>query len=1055
MGVVGRLGGRYDPKKVEAEVLRFWEDNNVYEKVKEANSRFDKFFNFIDGPPYPSSEVPHVGTGWNKVLKDLILRYKRFRGFRVNDRPGYDCHGLPIEVAVEKELGTKCKRDIEERIGVERFIELCKKSVLRNVKSMTYWFKNLGVFMDWSNPYLTLRDEYVEAAWWLIKRASEKGLLSNEERVVYWCPRCSTTLAEYEVEYKELIDPSIYVKFKVKGKEGEYLVIWTTTPWTLPANTFIMAHPEASYVRVKVGNEVLILAESRLNEVLGEAGLSNYELLESVKGKDLEGLEYEHPLEDLIPVQAVLRRYHRVVLSREFVTLNEGTGLVHAAPGHGFEDYLMARRLGIDYISSPVDEEGRFTKEAGRYAGIYVREANDQIIKDLQERDALLYAGRVKHRYPVCWRCKSPVILRAREQWVLKVTKLKDKLASEVRKAEWIPKWALARIMNMIDNLQDWVLSRQRYWGTPLPIWRCPNGHILVIGSSKELVKYGGKIPKELHRPWIDEVVLKCPYCGGDMRRVSDVIDVWFDSGIAFYASVNNGGNLADFITEGHDQTRGWFFSMLRAGVIGFDRVPYRTVLVHGFALDEKGREMHKSLGNYVGTDEVIEKCGRDAFRLAVLQNTVWEDLRFSWKMLEDALRDLSVIWNVYVFASTYMNMDGYDPMAHSVDMLLDKLRFEDRWLLSKFNSLISQVTRALDEYRVHDAVKLLRNFIINDVSHWYIKIIRPRVWIDEETVDKLAAYSTLYYVLMNWLVMASIVTPFITEKIYQEFFRPSSSNYPLSISMLRWPEVRHELIDKNVEEEMNVLRDVFEAAAAARMKVKLKLRQPVRRVIIYTDNESVIKAITKHSDLLKYLLNAKLVEVKKAKEKREVLRYGVRPIYSRIGPKYRELARALIRYVEENQDLLAEELLRKGEAVVVLEGKELRLTSEDVSVIPVEAPGYVLQEVEWGSVALDTNLSEDEIADGLAKDIVRRIQTMRKDLDLPLNAYINVAIKAPEHRRKLLLSRISYITREVRAKEIKIIGREEFPQISGREVLVKEWIINNERYTILISRCS
>jgi len=1052
------LKGQYNPHEVESEVMRFWESKRIYEIIKKLDSRRTKYFRFIDGPPYPSSGLPHVGTSWNKVLKDSILRYRRLRGYRVKDQPGYDCHGLPIEVAVEKSIGTRSKKDIEEKVGVDKFIELCKTIVLENIKSMTHWFKSLGVFMDWDNPYLTLRDEYIEAGWWLIKKADEEGLLINEKRVVYWCPRCSTTLAEYEVEYKELTDPSIYVKFRVIGSENEYLLIWTTTPWTLPANTFVMAHPDAIYVKVKVGNEVLILAKDRLEAVMSDAGISEYEVLSEFRGRELEGVKYEHPLRNVVPVQETLSKYHEVVLAPEFVTMTEGTGLVHAAPGHGFEDFTVAQRIGVDDIVSPIDDEGRFTKEAGKYAGKYVKDANPEIIEDLRQIGALLHEGVIKHRYPICWRCKSPVVLRTKEQWVLKITRMKEKLIEEVRKAHWVPEWALNRIMNMLENLQDWVLSRQRYWGTPLPIWVCPDGHRLVIGSVDELLKHGGVKPKELHRPWIDEVVLKCPVCGKEMKRVPDVIDVWFDSGIAFYAGEAHPSKIknpedvvADFITEGHDQTRGWFFSLLRAGVLGFERVPYRTVLVHGFALDESGREMHKSLGNYIGTDEVLAKVGSDVFRFGVLQNTVWEDLRFSWKLLEEAKRDLSVAWNVFVFASTYMNLDGYDPTKHRIDQYLNHLRIEDRWLLSRLNTIIHEVTKAMEEYRVHDAVRALKHFIVEDVSHWYVRLVRPRVWVEENTPDKMAAYATLYHALKSWLIMAAPIIPFFTEKVYQEFIRPATPNAPPSVHMLEWPASRKEFINKELEQEMNVIREIAEVAAAARMKAKLKLRQPVKRVIIYTSNNDIVNIARKHEELLRNLLNTREVLIKEPSEVREVIQYKIEPKYSILGPRYRKLTKQIVDYVLKNQAEVAKDIITKGKHETIIGNTTITLTPEELNIIPVQAAGYAVQEASWGSLAIDTQLTEEEIADGLARDIIRRIQTMRKELNLPMNAYIKVIMTPPEHHVRYIKERANYIANEVRAKEITFT-KQHLTGIPGKRTLTKTWEINGETYTITIT---
>ncbi|MCD6488010.1 MAG: isoleucine--tRNA ligase [Desulfurococcales archaeon] len=1055
MPVVGKLEGYYIPHDVEEWVKKFWRENKIYDLIKEENSRKEKTFLFIDGPPYPSGDIPHIGTAWNKSLKDLILRFKRMQGYRVYDKPGYDCHGLPIEVKVEQRLGIRVKKEIEERVGVEKFIGECKKFALNNIKSMTRWFQELGVFMDWENPYLTLRDDYIEAGWWLIKKAYERGLVDNEYRVVYWCPRCSTTLAEYEIEYHELEDPSIYVKFPIKGKDKEYLLIWTTTPWTLPSNMFVMAHPEAIYVKVRVGDETYVLAKARLEAVMKEAGIKDYKIIDEFPGKDLENLEYKNPLEDILDLQKRVAKYHRIVMAQEFVTLYEGTGFVHSAPGHGFEDYIVAKRIGVDEIVSPVDDEGRFTSEVGKYAGKHVREANSEIIEDLRKLGALLYAGVIKHRYPVCWRCKTPVVLRATRQWILRVTRLKEKLVREAEKVNWIPKWALERLHHILDNLQDWVLSRQRYWGTPLPIWVCPNGHRVVIGSREELKKLSGVEPRELHKPWVDKITFKCPYCGLEMKRVPDVMDVWFDSGISFYATRGHPEKLdpkeivVDFITEGHDQIRGWFFSLLRSGVIGFDKAPYRTVLVHGFALDEKGREMHKSLGNYVGTDEAIARAGRDPLRLWVLQNTVWEDLRFSWKYIDEVRRDLSIAWNVYVFASTYMNLDRFDPSKYTIEEYREHLRFEDKWILSRINKLVDKVTDALEKYYVHEAARELRRFIVEDVSRWYIRLIRPRVWVEENTPDKLAAYTTLYYVLKTWLVLAAPFIPFFTEKIYQEFIRKAEPDTPATIHLTTWPKPCKEYINEELEHAMEVIKEVYEASAAARMKAGIKLRQPVREVIVYTSDKAVEDIVTRYSDVVASVVNARKVSVKAAEEISRLLRYRVEPVYSKLGPVYKKLARKIIEYINANQDIIARDIISKGEHHVVIDGEDIVLTREYVKIIPVYIAGYSVVETDWGSIVIDTKLSREEIIDGLARDVVRRIQVMRKELDLPLDAKIEVYVLAPKEHIELLEQRRNYIAGETRADKLVFTSNENL--LANVQGYKKEWEINGETYTIII----
>ncbi len=1055
---VGSLPQRYEPKKFEPEILRYWDEARVYEKLREKLRGRPKFY-FLDGPPYPSSDTPHIGTVWNKVLKDSVIRFWRMRGYDVNDQPGYDCHGLPIEVKVEQKLGFRSKKDIEE-YGVDKFVRACEEFALSNVRAMTEHFKNFGVSMDWERPYLTLTPEYIQAAWWLIKCAEERGLLERGVKVVHWCPRCETTLADYEVsEYRMLTDPSIYVKFPVKGRKGEYILIWTTTPWTLPANVAVMAHPDFDYVWVEVDAEKLLIAKERLEAVMAEAGVKEYRVVATVKGRELEGLEYEPPLKEEVKIQRELKGAHKIVLSEEYVTAEEGTGLVHIAPGHGEEDYEVGMRYGLPVVA-PVDDRGVFTEEAGKYAGKPVREANREIIEDLRRKGLLFYAGTVTHRYPVCWRCKTPLILRAVPQWYIRVTQLKEKFLEEAAKVKWVPEWAgYARFRNWLQGLRDWVISRQRYWGTPVPIWVCKScGHRVVVGSLAELEELAGRKLelKDLHKPWIDEVVFKCPKCGGEMRRVPDVLDVWLDSGVAFYASL--GYPLSkekfekywpvDFITEGHDQISGWFFSLLRCSLITFGRAPYKAVLMHGFALDEKGREMHKSLGNYVPPQQVLkfEKGSRDVLRWYVLRNTVWEDLRFSWKGLAEVYDDLNILWNVYVFATTYMNLDGFDPEKHPVDRYLDKMRPEDKWLLSRVERLARDVTRYMESYEVHRAARALREFIVEDVSRWYVRLIRPRVWVEKEDPDKLAAYATLYYALRKFLVLAAPIIPFVTEKIYRDAFRALSSD-PESVHMLPWPEAREDFIDDELEAAMKVAKELVERAAAARMKAGVKLRQPLPALYVLTDAVDVARAVSLLEKVLSSQANVKEVKVLPLSEKNKFVKVSAKAVYKALGPVFRDKTAEVAKLIESaDAERLRRELEEKGEAVLeTTSGEQLKITKDMVEFSEEYAEGFVGEEFSAGLVVIDTRMGPEELAEGFARDVLRRIQFMRKMLDLPVDAYIDVKVYLPEEARELLEKKADYVASEARAKTLTIVEREE--DVVGD--LVKDWEISG--YTIRI----
>ncbi len=1049
---------RYDQFALEEWVKRFWEDNDVYRKVKEKSSRSQRKMYFLDGPPYASAKSIHPGTAWNKVVKDVLLRYYRMSGFNVWDRPGYDTHGLPIEVKIEQKLGVKVKKEIQERIGIDRFIMECKRFVDENMEAMTRQFREIGVFMDWDNPYITYTDEYIESGWWLVKRAWERGLLYEGLRVLHWCPRCETTLADYEVsEYRELSDPSIYVKFPVKGREREYLLVWTTTPWTLPANAFVMAHPEMKYVRVRVGGDVLILAKARLEHVMREAGVTDYEVLEELEGRELEGLEYTHPLEDLVPAQRELSRFHRVVMAPEAVTPYEGTGLVHAAPGHGTVDAEVAEKLGAPLVSL-VDDRGFMTEGAGKYRGMYFRrEANEAIVRDLEERGAVFHKGVIVHRYPVCWRCKTPLLLRATRQWFIAVTKLKDELVREADKIEWRPGWAKERFMNMLRELRDWVISRQRFWGIPLPVWVCRScGYKHVVGSVKELEEMGGRRPENLHRPWIDEVRLRCPKCGGVMERVPDVLDVWFDSGVAFYASLGYPMNRelwerlkpVDFIVEGHDQIRGWFFSLLRSGVIGFGEAPYRRVLVHGFMLDEQGREMHKSLGNYVEFEELISKVPRDVVRLWLLQNTVWEDLRFSWKGLDLMKRDFTVMWNVFAFASLYMSLDRFDPEETRLEDVREHMEVEDRWLLSRLQALVEGYRRAMEDLRPHEAARALRDFIVEDVSRWYVRLVRRRVWVEEDTPSKRAVYATLYTALKTWTLLAAPFIPFTAEYFWQKLFRKAEKEAPESVHLAEMPEPDEKWRDERLERDMEAVRSIVEAALAARQKAGLKLRRPVRKVILALRRSDYVEAAERLKDLIARAVNAKEVEVGGPELLGGALEYRVEPDYSALGPRYKRDLPVVLELLKERPGEIARAIVERGVYKTVYKGVEVELTRDDVR-ISMEPPEWLsVEEFEGGLVAVDKRIGREELLEGIAREVVRRVQAMRKEAGYHVEDYVVVWLRGDPEVEESVKAMIDYVAREVRAVEVRV--GEEPPSDAD---VAREWEVDGEKLVIGLKR--
>ncbi|MHA1593795.1 MAG: isoleucine--tRNA ligase [Candidatus Baldrarchaeia archaeon] len=1058
---VRALSGNYEPHKVEQEIFEFWEREKIYEKAK---NKGEKKFYFLDGPPYVTNPI-HVGTAWNKIMKDVICRFRRMQGYLVRDQPGYDCHGLPIEVQVERMLGIKHKWEIE-KMGLENFIKTCKEFALKHEKILTQQFKNLGVWMDWENPYMTLTDEYIESAWWWIKKAYEKGLLVKGKRVVHWCPRCETTLSGYEItdEYRDVSDPSIYVKFPVVGKEKEYIVIWTTTPWTLPANVAVMVHPHYTYARVKVGDEVYIMALERVPEVMQEVGIEKYEILERFPGSKLEGLKYRSPLAEEVPLQAKLdemENAHIVVLSEEYVTLTEGSGCVHSAPGHGEEDY----EVGLEYnlpMPSPVDSSGRFTEEAGKYAGLYVKDADKIIIEDLKRKGYLLYSGRIVHKYPHCWRCKSPLILRLTDQWFIKITAIKKKLLEENEKVFWVPRWAgFSRFKNWLENAKDWVISRQRYWNTPLPVWVCEKcGNEVVIGSKEELLQKAIEVPEylELHRPWVDKVLLKCEKCGGVMRRVPDVLDVWLDSGIASFASLNYPKNEQDFkkwfpadvVLEGHDQTRGWFYTLLCTSVLAFDVAPYKAVVMHGFALDAKGNKMSKSLGNFVAPEDVIERFGRDILRLYLLQNTTWEDLRFNWEGVEEVQRIMNVLWNVFVFATTYMELDKFSPKKYSLRDLLPHMAPEDRWMLSRINSVVKSVTKKLDEYLFHEATRELLDFIVEDVSHWYIRLIRRRVWIETEDIRKTIAYAVLYDVLKKFILLLAPLAPFITEKLYQFMVRPVEPEMPESVHLCRYPDPDEEFIDKELEKMMSIVREIVSAANSARQAATppIKIRQPLSEVIVLTDDELVKKAVERLSEVICDQSNVKEIKVLPLSEELKFKKVELKPRMNVLGPKYKDLAK---RIAEELLKVDAEEVLRsigeKGTYELRVNGRSVSITEEDIEVEEKVVSGFSRAETRYGKVYLNTRITRELKAEGLAREVIRRLQEMRKQAQLKLEEYVRMFVQCPSEEDVELLNELKdFVSREVRASQLMILKPSETPP---KMKFTKEWNIDESKYVM------
>lgn len=980
--MIKQVRADYNAPEIERGVQQLWKETNAYEKTKEYRSGGEDFY-FCDGPPYTTGKI-HLGTAMNKTVKDIMIRYWRMNGLNVRDQPGFDMHGLPIEVQVEKKMGVHSKKEIEENVGIDKFVSTCQKYALDLRASMTEEFKQLGVWMDWDNPYQTLKPEYIESAWWTLSRAYERGLLEDADRVVTWCPRCETALAEAEIEYWDESDPSIMVRMPVA--EHDYsLLIWTTTPWTLPSNMAVAVHPDYDYAKVRMkgeaGSEDVIVLESQAGYVMEKGGYSEFEVLERMKGKSMEGLSYIPPFE--IGGALVRNEWVYKVVTAQYVE-KDNTGLVHTAPGFGPDDYDTGKRYGMTPFC-PVGEDGRFNDGFPMMAGRKVRGVNDDVVKHLSENGRLFQSGRLMHRYGHCWRCKSPIIYRDTRQWFLDVPKLKSKMLDEIDKAEWVPSWAgESRERNWVEGARSWCISRQRYWGIPMPVWECGCGEKRVVGQYSELKEGKGYTEgMDTHRPWIDNVTFECPKCGGTMRRVPDVLDVWFDSGVASWAQFGYPAKKeefekwwpADFIVEAHDQTRGWFYSQLGAGVISFDRAPYDEVMMHGWVLDPKGQKMSKSKGNVIEPLEIIDQVGADSLRLYLIKsNAPWEDTSFQKDGPKNARKILNTYWNVVNFASTYMNLDGYEPEKYTLGSIRRNLRHEDLWMLSRTEHMKRDVTEGLEARELHKVARSLEDYIMEDLSRWYVRLVRDRTWTEDEDSekDKNASYFTLHFAIMSTAIALAPIAPHISEEVYRHM-----GGSKLTVHMEDWPVFDGSLIDEGLEHSMALIQNIVEIIASERAKMGSKLRWPLLGIHIRGKDAGVNGSVKIFDGVLAQQANIK-----------------------NIG------------------------YLADGE---------------------VPGSGMTAVPFDEGDLFIDFSVTPEIEAEGYARELIRRIQQMRKDMKLNVEQFINCEVKAEPRLVDLLSSWKDHISGEVRAKDLT------FTDSPGGDE-VKTWDVTGEDIVIGIA---
>ncbi len=1047
--MIKQVQPNYNTLKLEGEIQDYWKENDAYQRTKELRSKEQDFY-FVDGPPYTTGAI-HLGTATNKAIKDAFIRYKRMNGFNVRDQPGYDMHGLPIEVKVEQSIGVRSKKEIEE-YGIDRFVSTCKQYALDLQGKMTEQFKELGIWMDWDNPYMTIKPEFIEAAWWTLQRAHEKGLLISSNRVLPWCPRCETALAEAEIEYWDEKDPSIYVRFPLKDSDDVSLLIWTTTPWTLPANMAVAVHPDHKYAKVQMvgeAQEKIIVMHSQVKTIAEESDYSDYVVLEVMDGEDLVGLEYMPPFIDEVAYpEDVSKWMHRVVPSHTVEV--DHTGIVHNATGHGPEDFEIGKKFNI-VAFCPVDEVGRYTSQFPTMEGTRVKKANPLLIEMLEFKGLLFNSRTIEHRYGHCWRCRSPIIFRNTDQWFLRITEVKNQMLKEIDRVSWFPEWAgSSREYDWVSNARDWCISRQRYWGIPLPVWRCNCGEMRVIGSYKELSEGDGyHEDMEPHRPWIDQVTFECPRCGGTMIRALDVLDVWFDSGVTSWAQLGYPSRTDEFdrwwptqwICEAHDQTRGWFYSQLGAGCIAFDRAPYNQVLMHGWVLDPKGKKMSKSKGNVIEPMKVIEQYGADSLRFYMMSaNALWEDMAFQHEGPKDARKMLNILWNVVNFATTYMSIDNFDPSTMDQAQMDAAYRPEDRWMLSKTNRLIRTVTEEIETMNFHKACRALEEFILDDVSRWYVRLIRDRMWREEGDVDKLAAYTVLYNAIMVTTKLLAPFCPHITEEIYLHM-----NGEKVSVHMLDWPTPNLKLIDTKLETTMTTIQEIVETISAERQKQGIKLRWPLKRLAIRGLQPDANRNLESLEGVFLSQANIKGMEYVPSDSEWDELILTVIPNPHAIGNVYRQWSSKIAVLLESRPAKQIKNAVEQGEYYLGIEGQRVKIEPNMVSFAYTIPDGIEVLEFSQGTLYIDFNRTPEIEAEGFARELIRRVQQMRKDLKLDVEEFVRIEVKASARLSEYFKLWRSHIMKETRSRELV------FNEVPAGDA-VKEWSVEDENLTISVT---
>lgn len=1029
---------------LERRILDFWKENRIFEKsISTREGR--PGFTFYEGPPTANGR-PGIHHVMSRTLKDLVCRYKTMRGYQVHRKAGWDTHGLPVEIEVEKQLGFKHKDEIVT-FGVEKFNRLCKESVWKYKADWEQMTEQMGYWVDLSRPYITFENDYIESVWWALKRFFDEGMMYKGYKIQPYCPRCETPLSSHEVSlgYKDVGDPSVYVKMRLKGQPDTFLLVWTTTPWTLISNVALAVHPDVDYVKVEHRGEKLILAEARLGVLEGD-----YTVLERSKGKDLSNLEYER----LFSYHPVDRKAFYVV-EADFVTTEDGTGIVHMAPAYGEDDYQMSLKYNLPTIH-PVNRSGEFGAEVTDFAGMFVKDADPLIIKNLKQRGILYKKETITHSYPHCWRCDTPLLYYARESWYIATTKYVRKMIELNRQINWVPpEVGEGRFGNWLEENKDWALSRDRFWGTPLPIWICEKcGTQRCIGSVAEL-RQGKNVPEplDLHKPFVDAVTFDCS-CGGIMRRTPELIDVWFDSGAMPFAQwhypfehrelIDSGEQYpADFICEGIDQTRGWFYSLHAIGTFLFNKPAYRNVMVNELVLDKEGQKMSKSRGNTVDPFAILARYGADATRwYLVTSSPPWRPTMFDEEGLLDVQRKFfGTFVNTYAFFALYANVDGF---RYAEPRIPVHERPEiDRWILSALNSLVRSYAELMDSYDVTKAAKAVSTFTIDQLSNWYVRRNRRRFWKSEKGKDKTAAYQTLFECLMTVAKLSAPFAPFISEEIYRNLNSVARREENESVHLAFVPEVEETAIDTGLEERMARAQRIVELVRAMRMKANLKVRQPLQRIIIPIAAEHERDEILRMRDIICDEINVKRIEF--VTDDSGLVRKRAKANFKSIGPKFGKSVKQIAERIKEMNDAEIAELERRGSYELPVDGATYRIGPEDVEIVREDIKGWLVETDGRLTVALDTELTEELIDEGLAREFVNRIQNMRKESGFEVTDRIAIFCRASERLQKALQRMAEYVKTETLATHLELAVP------PGKTTTAQE--INGERADIAIER--